>query len=102
MRSCSSSVVLVDEPAEQIASMHPAWPTIADDPQTGGRIRREDVVEPAGELRVPVAPQEAEPASLLLQHHEEVAGLLGDPGTVGVGGHPGQVAPASFQLDEEQ
>jgi hypothetical protein len=39
MRSCSSPV-LVEETAEQITSVHRAWPTVADDPQTGGWIRR--------------------------------------------------------------
>jgi hypothetical protein len=151
MRSCSSSVVFMDESAEQIASVHPAWPSVADDPQTGGGIRRfqserpvwtmgvvvggidpedlfqvassddqqpvqalgadgadpalgvgvrvgclhrrqehlgtvrtEDVVEPVGELRVTIAQHKAEPASLLLQHQQQVAGLLGDPGAVGL------------------
>jgi hypothetical protein len=36
MRSCSSSMVFVDESAEQIASLHPALLAVADDPQTGG------------------------------------------------------------------
>jgi hypothetical protein len=40
MRSCSSSVVFMDESAEQIASVDPRWPSVADDPQTGGGIRR--------------------------------------------------------------
>ena len=41
-------------------------------------------------------------SSPLAQHQQEVAGLLGDPGGVGVGGHPGQVDPAGVQFDEEQ
>jgi hypothetical protein len=69
---------------------------------TWGTLRSEAVVEPAGELRVPVAHQEPEPQSPPLQHQEQVAGLLGDPVAVGVGSQPGQMNPASFQLDEAQ
>ena len=53
------------------------------------------------ELPVTVA-EEAHRPALLAEHHEQVAGLLGDPGGVGVGGHPGQVDPTSAQFDEEQ
>jgi hypothetical protein len=49
----------------------------------------EHVVEAAGELRVTIAQYiaqyKAEPASLLLQHQQQVAGLLGDPAAVRVG-----------------
>jgi hypothetical protein len=38
-----------------------------------GTVRTEDVVEPAGERRVPVAQHKAEPPSLLLQHQQQVA-----------------------------
>jgi hypothetical protein len=44
----------------------------------------------------------AQPLSLFAEHLQQVAGLLGDPQTVGVGGHPGQVDPSGVQLDEEQ
>jgi hypothetical protein len=67
----------------------------------GGR-RTEHVVEPATELRVTIADEEAHPASSFPEHQWQVAGLLGDPGGVGVGGHPGQVDPAGVQFDEEQ
>jgi hypothetical protein len=60
------------------------------------------VVEPAAELRVTMANKETHPASSFLEDKQQVAGLLGDPGAVGVGGHAGQVDSAGVQLDEEQ
>ncbi len=169
MRSCSSWMIFVEEPAEQVAPMHPAWPAAANDHQIGGWIRRfqsarpmrpmgvvvggidpqdllevaaanhqqpvqalgpdrtdpalrvgvrvgglhrrdehlatlrpEHVIEPAAELRVPIADEEAHPPSLFSQHQQQVSGLLGDPGAIRVGGHPGQVDPPGVQLDEEQ
>jgi hypothetical protein len=65
-------------------------------------LRAEHLVEAAGELRVPIAEQEAHPPALVLQHQQETPGLLGDSATVGVGGHASEVAPAGVQLDEEQ
>jgi hypothetical protein len=38
----------------------------------------------------------------IAQHEHEVAGLLGDPGAVGVGGHPSQTNPPGIQLDAAQ
>ncbi len=67
-----------------------------------GTLRAEHVVEAAGELRVPVADQEAYLPSPLPQHQQQVAGLLGDPGAVGIGGHAGQVHTSRVQFDEEQ
>jgi len=40
--------------------------------------------------------------ALLTQHKQQVAGLLGDPAAVRVGGHPGHVDPPGIQLDKEQ
>jgi hypothetical protein len=51
-----------------------------------GALRVEDVVKRSAELPVTVADEEAHPAPLLLQCLQEVAGLLCDPGAVGVGG----------------
>jgi hypothetical protein len=65
-------------------------------------FRAEHVVEAAGELRVPVTEQEAHSSPSLLQHQQPVAGLLGDPGAVRVGGHPGQVHPPGVVFYEEQ
>jgi hypothetical protein len=44
-------------------------------------VTGEDAVERGGELAVPVANQEVEPAGPLAEVHEEVAGLLGGPGS---------------------
>jgi hypothetical protein len=65
-------------------------------------LRPEHVVEAAGELRVPITQQVPHPAPLLAEHQQQVAGLLGDPGTVGIGGHARQVDPSRLVFDEEQ
>jgi hypothetical protein len=49
-----------------------------------------------------VADKEAHVSSPLPEHQQQVAGLLGDPGTVRVGGHPGEMDPSGVQFDEEQ
>jgi hypothetical protein len=67
-----------------------------------GVLRTEHVVEPAAELRVTIANKEADPASSFLEDKQQVAGLLGDPQTVGVRSDPSQVDPPGIQLDEEQ
>jgi hypothetical protein len=55
--------------------------------------RPKDVVEGPGELRVPVAEQDPRPSrSLVSQYRQQVAGLLGDPGAVGLA-----MTPARFQ-----
>ena len=58
----------------------------ADDADIG---TGEDRVERGGELAVPVADQEPEPVGAFAKVHQQVAGLLGDPGPGGVGGDPG-------------
>jgi hypothetical protein len=65
-----------------------------------GALGAEEVVEGPAELGVPVAQQELDASSLLAEFQQEVAGLLGDPGAVGVGSHAGQVDAAGVQLDE--
>jgi hypothetical protein len=54
------------------------------------------------ELRVVIAQHEANLSSLLAQDQQQVAGLLGNPRAVGVGGHAGQVDASGVELDEEQ
>jgi hypothetical protein len=56
-----------------------------------GALRPEHVVEAAGERRVAVAQHKAQPSFSFAEHQQQVAGLLGDPAAVGVGGHPGEV-----------
>jgi hypothetical protein len=42
------------------------------------------------------------PAGVIFEVHDQVAGLLGDPGSGGVGGdHPGEVHPAGAVLDHD-
>jgi hypothetical protein len=67
-----------------------------------GALGAEHVVEPATELRVAVAEHKAQSLSSIRCRQEKVAGLLGDPGTIRVGRHAGQVDPAGGQFDEEQ
>jgi hypothetical protein len=50
----------------------------ADDADVGAR---EHGVECGGELAVPVADQEPEPSEVVAEVHEQVAGLLGNPGS---------------------
>ena len=49
-----------------------------------------------------VADQEPELAGALTEVHQQVAGLLGDPGPGGVGGDPGEVHAAAAVLDHDQ
>jgi hypothetical protein len=67
-----------------------------------GTLGVEHVVEATTELRVPVADKKAHPPAAFGQHHEQVAGLLGDPGATGVGSHASEMDPASVMFDEEQ
>jgi hypothetical protein len=44
----------MEKTAEQVASAHLAWPTVADDPQIGGWIRRLQPERPVRPMRVVV------------------------------------------------
>ena len=70
-----------------------------DDPDVGAG---EDGVEGGGELGVAVADQEPEPVGAVVEVHEQVAGLLGDPGAGRVGGDPGDVHAATVVLDDDE
>jgi hypothetical protein len=59
-------------------------------------------VEGRGELAVSVADQEPEPIGAFAEIHEQVAGLLADPGAGGMGGNPGEVHVASAVLDHNE
>ena len=67
-----------------------------------GALGPKHVVEAAAELGVTVTDEEAHPPAALAKRQQQVAGLLGDPGAVRVGRHPGQVDSAGVQFDEEQ
>jgi hypothetical protein len=49
-----------------------------------------------------VAEHQAHLPTPLAQYQQQVAGLLGDPAAIRMGGHPGQVDPPGLQLNEEQ
>jgi hypothetical protein len=53
MRSCSSSV-LVQETAEQVASVDPGWRVAADEGHSSGWIRRLKLQRPVGAMSVVV------------------------------------------------
>src|SRR6188472_2187762 len=59
-------------------------------------------VEGGGELGISVADQEPELLGAVAEVHEQVAGLLGDPGAGGVGGDPGEVYAAAAVLDHDE
>ena len=71
----------------------------ADDADVG---TGEHGVEGGGELAVPVADQESEPVGAIAEVHEQVAGLLGNPGPGRVGGDPGGVHAATAVLDHHE
>ena len=70
-----------------------------DDPDVDGG---EDGVERGGELGVAVADEEPEAAAGVVEVHEQVAGLLGEPGAGGVGGDAEDVHAAGGVLDDEE
>jgi len=63
---------------------------------------RQDRVERGRELPGPVADEEPEPGGMFAEVHDEVAGLLGGPGSVGVRGHAEDVQVAVADLECEQ
>src|SRR6202035_4525668 len=58
--------------------------------------------EAGGELGVTIADEEAEVTPGVLEVRRKVAGPLGHPGTVGVGGDTEQVHPSSVDLNHEE
>jgi hypothetical protein len=62
----------------------------------------EDGVERGGELRVPIADQEPEPADTVVNGHNQVAGLLGHPRLHWVRRHPEHMDLAGGDLDHKQ
>ena len=71
----------------------------SDDADAGAAEYR---VEGGGESGVPVTDQEPELLGAVAEVHEQVAGLLGDPGTGGMGGDPAQVHPSGPVLDHHE
>jgi hypothetical protein len=64
--------------------------------------RGEDGVERRGELRVPIPDEESEAAAGIVEVHEQVASLLGQPGAGRLGGDAEDVHPAGGVLDDEE
>jgi hypothetical protein len=62
-------------------------------------FRAEDHVERPGELRVPIADEEARRLELTLD--DQVPGLLGDPCGVGMGCDAGEMDLSGVKIDEE-
>jgi hypothetical protein len=100
----------VQQPVQALGAHRPD-PALGVSVRVGGPHRRqehlgalgaEQIIEGAGELRVPVAQREAQPPSSFAKHQQEVAGLLGDPGAIWVGGHSGEVDASGVHFDEEQ
>ncbi len=71
----------------------------ADDPHP---LRAQHRVAWPAELRVPVADEEADGAHPSVEVQGEVAGLLGDPGRVGVSRCWAEVDPPAAELDEHE
>jgi len=59
-------------------------------------------VERGGELGVAIADEEPETTPGVVEIHGEVAGLLGQPGTGGMGGDTQDVYPPGGVLDDEE
>jgi len=62
----------------------------------------EHLVEGAAEFRVAIAHQEPTSPELLAHRHEQIAGLLGDPGAGWPDRATSKLHPARVELDEEQ
>src|SRR3954463_16358486 len=71
----------------------------ADDADVGAG---EHGVECGGELAVPVTDQEQKLLGSVAEVHEEVAGLLGDPGRRGLSGYSGDVLAAVAVPDHSE
>ena len=93
----SARTVPIHRSAEALA--FGAWTGVTS---TSAPLGPEHLVEPTTELRVAVAEHKAQSLSPIRCRQEQVAGLLGDPGTIGVGRHAGQVDPAGGQFNDEQ
>jgi hypothetical protein len=63
---------------------------------------RQDRVELCRELTGPVADEEPESGGAFAEVHQQVAGLLGGPAPVGMGGHAQDVQGAVADLEHEQ
>jgi hypothetical protein len=95
-----------DQEVVQALLAHGANPALGDGVSVRSLDRRKDdlsaepvphVVEGSGELAVTVVDQEPDGGGVLIERRDEVAGLLGDPGTGGVGGDADEVDSSVVQ-----
>src|SRR4051812_42102668 len=70
-------------------------------PRTDARVRQ-DRVERRRELAGAITNEELKPGGAVAEAHDEVAGLLGGPGPVGISGHAEDVQVAVSDLEHEQ
>jgi hypothetical protein len=54
------------------------------------------------ELGIAIAPEEPEPVDAIIEVHQQIPSLMGNPRAGGMRGHPGHVHLSSAELDEEQ
>jgi hypothetical protein len=82
---------------DRVRARCPHWG--AEDADVGAGEHR---VEGGGELAVPVTDQEPKLLGSVAEVHQQVAGLLGDPGAGGMGGDSGDVHAAAAVLDHDE
>ena len=70
MRSCSSPV-LVNQTAEEITSVHPALPILADDDRVGGCVRCMEAQRPVGAMLVVVLDIDTQDLFQVAASHDE-------------------------------
>ena len=68
----------------------------------GHSFAREDLIEAAAELRVAIMDQETDRLLAIVEVHQQVARLLGDPGACRVRRAGDQLDPATLERDEEE
>jgi hypothetical protein len=100
-----------DEDAVKEFTANAADETFSDRIGTRGLHRRpdnaevdrgEDGVDGSGELGIAVADEKPKATVGIVEVHEQVAGLLGQPGAGGMGGDAEDVHPAGGVLDDEE
>jgi hypothetical protein len=100
-----------DEQAVEALATHAADPALG----VGVRVRcldgradhrdrsaSEDLIAASTELGVAIVDDEAERLLAILERHQQVARLLGDPGACRVRGTGDELDPAALQRDEEE
>ncbi len=68
----------------------------------GDSLALQDVIATARELRVAIVDKKAERLFAIIESHQQVASLLGDPGACWVRSAGDELDPAALQRDEEE